>query len=38
MTKQDIKLILCGIGILILDIFILALFYFICIGLWLIIG
>lgn len=38
MTKQDIKLILCGIGILILDTLILALFYLIGIGLWLILG
>lgn len=38
MTKQDWKLVLYGIGILALDILILAIFYFGYIGLWLIFG
>lgn len=38
MTRQDWKLVLYGIGFLVLDILILAIFYFGYIGLWLILG
>ena len=38
MRKEDVKMILYGIGILMLDIVILAVFYFGYIALWLIAG
>ena len=38
MKKEDVKMILYGIGILMLDIVILAVFYFGYIALWLIAG
>ena len=38
MRKEDVKMILYGIGILMLDIVILAVFYFGYIALWLITG
>ena len=38
MTKEDVKMILYGVGILMLDIVILAVFYFGYIALWLIVG
>ena len=38
MTRQDWKLVLCGLGFLALDVLILAIFYFGYIGLWLILG
>lgn len=38
MTKRDLKMILYGIGILLVDILILAVFYFGYIALWLILG
>lgn len=38
MTKRDLKMILCGIGILLIDILVLAVFYFGYIALWLILG
>lgn len=38
MTKRDLKMILYGIGILLIDILVLAVFYFGYIALWLILG
>ena len=38
MTKRDLKMILYGIGILLVDILVLAVFYFGYIALWLILG
>jgi len=38
MRKEDVKMILYGVGILMLDIVILAVFYFGYIALWLIAG
>lgn len=38
MTKRDLKMILYGIGILLVDILVLAIFYFGYIALWLILG
>ena len=38
MRKEDVKMILYGIGILMLDVVILAVFYFGYIALWLIAG